>query len=149
MKKLILILSICLCGIINDNAQALSLQVINKTGCDVYYTLYGDFAPSCAPANSSAFISLSAAAVYYSDPTAVPIPPLGPTDQINGAVIYSSLPGCAGFSSFSIGEPCSGWPATGTFFLYKADCSVCVDVRRTATWTAALPPLFVATLTIN
>jgi hypothetical protein len=150
MKKIIFLLSIYLLAITNKSiAQAQQLKVINNTGCDVYYSIYGDYAPSCMPAYSSSIIVLSAVGTYYSDPTAVPIPPLGSTDFINGARVYSSLPGCSGFSSIAVGEPCSGLPATGTFYLFKADCSVCIDKLRTAKWVPATPPMFIATLIIN
>jgi hypothetical protein len=149
MKKVILFLHLCLFAFMTGaNAQAVQLKVINNTGCDVFYTLLGDKKGSCNPVYASAFITLApGGTVIYN---AGVIPPLSPGDWINGAYVYTSMSWCPAFAMYKIGEPCTGWPASASYYLYDATsaCRVCKDVLRTATWTSGGPG-GMATLVFN
>jgi hypothetical protein len=157
MKKILLSLSICLAGIVSQSkAQAIQVLVVNNTPCDVFYTLLCDYDPSCSPSLSSDFITLPAGGIATYDAGTVPFtpppaPPLVLGDRINGAIVYSSMPYCPAFASYTVGEPCSGLPGSASYYLYEvaAACNVCVDILRNATWTPAMPPNFIATLTFN
>ena len=149
MKKIILMLQICLMAFVaTSNAQATQVKVINNTGCDVFYTLWGDKKGSCNAVYSSAFITLAAGGVVTYNASV--ISPLAPGDWINGAYVYTSMSWCPAFTAYRVGEPCLGWPGSASYYLYEANagCRVCKDVLRTATWVSGGPG-GIATLTFN
>ncbi|HTN17449.1 MAG TPA: hypothetical protein VL092_07215 [Chitinophagaceae bacterium] len=135
MKKVILLVHLCLLAfVMNVSAQAVQVKVVNNTSCDVYYTLLGDKKGSCSPAISGPFMTLApGGSVLYN---ASVIPPLAAGDWINGAYVYTSMSWCPAFTAYKVGEPCTGWPASASYFVYDATtaCRVCKDVMITAKW---------------
>lgn len=130
--------------------MARSLAVINNTGHEVYFTIFGNRANAPDPVfPGSLEIMPAGTTVFYPHAGAVPIPGLHANDRINGAEIYAFLPFCGDFRPIQVGEPGSGWPDRGAFFLHKNDGYAGMDIKLTAIWIPATAPDFRAVLTIS
>ncbi|HTN17020.1 MAG TPA: hypothetical protein VL092_05010 [Chitinophagaceae bacterium] len=148
MKKLLTIAFLCVIGFA-AKAQT-SLQVNNNTNCDVFFTING--APiGCSITTSSVLISLTAfGTVSYSSSTAVPGFPAAPMPLL-AAKVFTSSSSCTVFpTSQIIGQPCTGYPLSVSYFiLTNPGCSLCRTTPIVATWTPPVPPSTMATLTFN
>ncbi len=149
MKRLITIIALCVASY-GTNAQALSLQVNNNTGCDVFYTINGA-ALGCSVTTSSSLISLIAGgSASYSSSTSIPGFPATPMPLLAGKVFTSSS-SCAVFpTSQIVGQPCTGYAVTVSYFIYtNPACVLCQTAPITATWIPPVPPSTTATLDFN
>lgn len=150
MKNLITLICLCIAAF-GANGQAGSLTVINNTGCDVYYIIRGNPAPSCSPLLSSSFIALAAGGIVnYPNAGALPGGAFAPGNYINGADLYTAVPACAVLTPISnAGETCSGYPLTASYLIYNSSCTFCRASNINAVWTPSVIAGGPATLTFN
>lgn len=147
MKNLILIIVVCVSAM-SVRAQAISLQVVNLSSCEVFYQINGDIYPGCGNGIASSFLSLAAGGtVTYATSAAIPgFPALVAAPRL--AKVFSSATTCLPMSVQYVGDACGGFPASVMYkVLANPSCVFCASI--TATWTPATVPGGTATLVFN
>lgn len=128
------------------SAQAGSLTVVNSSNCTVYYIIRGDKPGTCNTSVTSSFITLApGATINYPNSTTIPGFPTTTILWITMANIYPRPLSCGAPDIFSVGEPCTGFPLTISYPVYKPTCILC-NPSENATWVPASSPGGLATL---